>query len=145
MSEKKRPPPETTLPAHESGVRRLVADAHGSEYHALASLAQARAFSDAVVVFEGDYGGQIYLVAPVHLVQCEESSLNKLLAELDALEWNDQDGASVFYERRAAGEGVAGGMGGGIVLPTVWVHERLQQHYSAIVSVLAGKSSTIHQ
>ena len=122
-----------------------MADAHGSEYQALESLAQARAFSDAVVVFEGDYGGQIYLVAPVHLVQCEEGSLNKLLAELDALEWNDRDGASVFYERRAKGEGVAGGMGGGIVLPTVWVHERLQQHYSAVVSVLAGTSSTIHQ
>jgi hypothetical protein len=78
-------------------------------------------------------------------VQCEESSLNRLLAELDALEWKDEDGASVFYERRVTGEGVAGGMGGGVVLPTVWVHERLQQHYSAVVSVLAGKSSTIHQ
>lgn len=133
------------MPAHESGVRRLVADAHGSAYHALESLAQARAFSDAVVVLEGDYGGQIYVVASVHLVQCEESSLNRLLAELDALEWKDEDGASVFYERRVTGEGVAGGMGGGVVLPTVWVHERLQQHYSAVVSVLAGKSSTIHQ
>jgi hypothetical protein len=145
VSEKKRPHPESTLPANESGVRRLVADAHGSEYHALESLAQAREFPDAVVVLEGDYGGQIYVVAPVHMVQCDEPSLNRLLAELDALEWKDEEGASVFYERRATGEGVAGGMGGGVVLPTVWVHERLQQHYSAVVSVLAGESSTIHQ
>jgi hypothetical protein len=145
MPEKKQLPPESALPEHESGVRRLVADANASEYHALASLAEARALSDAVAIFEGDFGGQIYVVAPIHCVQCEQQSLNRLLAELDALEWNEPAGASVFFERRAAGAGVAGGMGGGVVLQTVWVHERLKQHHSAVVAVLAGKSNTIHQ
>jgi hypothetical protein len=141
----KKPLPERAVPEHESGVRRLVADANASEYQALASLAEARVFSDSVAVFEGDYGGQIYVVAPIHCVQCDEASLNRLLAELDALEWNEPEGASVFFERHAVGTGVAGGMGGGVVLQTVWVHERLRPHHSAVVSVLAGERSTIHQ
>jgi hypothetical protein len=140
----KKPKP-SPLPAHESAVRRLVADAAGTEYTALHSLAAARAFADAVVVLEGDYGGQIYVVAPVSCVKCEEAVLHSLLAEIDAMEWTEPEGASVFFERLPVGTGVPGGMGGAVVQEGVWVHERLHTHRSAIVAVLAAERASIRQ
>jgi hypothetical protein len=139
---KPRQPP---VPAHESAVRRLVADAGGTEYTALRSLAEARTCKDATVVLEGDYGGQIYVVAPVGYVKCTEAVLHSLLAELDALEWNEPEGASAFFERRPVGTGVPGGMGGAVVQEGVWVHERLHMHHSAIIQVLAGERGSIRQ
>ncbi|MFN8524276.1 MAG: hypothetical protein U0821_14345 [Chloroflexota bacterium] len=139
------PPPENVLPLYESGVRRLMADADGSEYRAFPSLTEARDSAEAVVVFEGDYGGQIYVVAPVAYVHCDEVALSRLLADIDALKWNDSDGARVFFERRAVGEGGAGGMGGGVVVPGVWVHSELRPLRGAIVARLAGEAGTIRQ
>src|SRR5438552_11511903 len=101
------------LPAHESGVRRMVADARGPPYQALRSLGEAQAALDGVVVMEGDYGGQIYLTCPARLVKCDPGTLEQLLADLDGMAWRDSDGARVFFERQPIGSGVAGGMGGG--------------------------------
>lgn len=124
---------------HESGLRRLVAHAGGEVYEALLSLAEAQAAPDGVVVLEGDYGGQIYVVAPSTLVRCSEGALQDLLADIDAREWADPDGARVYYERRAVGAGIAGGMGGGLVIDGIWVHPELSVASAAVVDVLAGR------
>ena len=63
------------LPKHESGVRRMVSDAGGVEYHAFESLTAASQDPDAVGVLEGDDGGQIYAVFPIRLIACEEAVL----------------------------------------------------------------------
>jgi hypothetical protein len=72
-----------TLPEHESGVRRLVSDAHGIPYHSLRSFEEAKSSSDGVVILEGDDGGQIYVVCPASLVKCSEEALNNLLRDLN--------------------------------------------------------------
>jgi hypothetical protein len=145
MSTKKPEPNQSELPANESGLRRLVADANGDEYSALRSLSEARSFKDSTVILEGDYGGQIYVVAPIGYVKCNESRLHSLLAEVDATQWDEPEGASIFFERLPVGAGVPGGMGGAAVQQSVWVHERLQAHRVAIAAVLAGERESIHQ
>lgn len=60
-------------------------------------------------------------------MRCEEASLDQLLFDLNVIIWpEDMDGARVFYERLPVGSGVSGGMGGGIVIDGVWVHDEFQ-------------------
>jgi hypothetical protein len=110
------------IPEHESGFRRMVADARDHEYEAFRSLEEARDGTDASVVMEGDDGGSIYLTCPVSLVRCDETTLGRLLNELDVHVWNDPEMAGLFYERAPIGTGIAGGTGGGIVTEGVWLH-----------------------
>ncbi len=107
----------------------------------LASLADARADPDGRVVLQGDWGGQIYVVARAAQVACDEAALGRLLRELDALAWpgSDASGAEVSYERLREGERVPGGMGGGEVTGEVWVHAELRGYEGAIREVLAGR------
>lgn len=118
---------EQVLPEHESAVRRLVADAHGDEYVALESLAEARQVEDAAVVMEGDYGGSIYLTCPVGLVVCDEESLRELLIDLDKLDWDNPGGTGLYFEVAPPGTGIAGGSGGGIVTDSLWLHPDLER------------------
>ena len=110
------------------------------ENRPLGSLAEARAAPDGVVILEGDWGGQIYVVAPAARVACEEAALDRLLRDLDAIAWpeNDPGGASIRYERLRAGEAVPGGMGGGEVREDVWIHPELTPHAARIRAALAG-------
>jgi len=123
----------------------MMADAQSSPYQALRSLDEAQAFPDAVVILEGDYGDQVYVTCPVQRVRCSEAELDQLLRDLDALEWDDPQGASVFYERVPTGAGVAGGMGGGEVAEGVWVHDRLARVglVTAITDVVEGRTGRI--
>jgi hypothetical protein len=113
------------IPGHESPVRRMLADADGAEYVAYATRAEAAADPDAAMVLEGDWGGQIYVACPLTEVAASDEALTELLVALDRLAWpyNDADGRQIRFERAAAGSGVAGGMGGGCVDRTIWVHE----------------------
>jgi hypothetical protein len=126
---------------HESGLRRLMADAAGEPYVAYTSLAEASADPHGAVILEGDDGGQIYVACPASSVRCSEEDLQRLLNDIDAFAWNDPDAAAVRYERRPGGSGIAGGMGGARVMAGVWVHEELQQLglEAAIGEVLAGE------
>ncbi len=135
------------IPDHESGVRRMVADSRGEPYHALRTFEEAKACPDGVVIFEGDYGGQIYVVVPVSLIKCTEQELKQLLSDLDALEWKDESGARVYYERRPIGSGVPGGMGGAVVTQDIWIHQNFVklQLDSAIREVLGGKRKTLKE
>jgi hypothetical protein len=115
------------------------------EAHQLGSLADARAAADGVVILEGDWGGQIYVVAPASRVACDEAALARLLRAIDAIAWpeNDEGSASIRYERLRAGDTVPGGMGGGRVSSDAWIHDELAPHAPAIREVLAGRRADL--
>jgi hypothetical protein len=131
------------LPDYESGVRRMMADATGHSYQALRSLAEAQAVADGVVVFEGDHGGQIYVVVPAGEVRCSEEVLGQLLADIDQGAWDDEEGARVYYERHAPGASISGGMGGGATTGAIWVHPKLGALKPSILEVLHGERSRL--
>lgn len=132
-----------TLPDHERVVGRLMADAHGTPYHAFRCLDDARKADEAALVMQGDYGGSIYLACQARLVLCDESTLQQLLFELDTLYWNDPDGAGLYYERVPIGVGIPGGTGGGVVTEGVWIHPDIEAQgeevRQAVESVLFGR------
>ena len=107
----------------------MLSVAHGVPYEPLHSLDEAREVPDGVVVLEGDNGGQIYVVCPASLVRCSDASLKQLLDDLDVIAWppdGDPRGTGLSYERHTVGEGIAGGMGGGLVTDGVWIHEEFE-------------------
>lgn len=80
------------------------------------------------LVFEGDWGGQIYLTVPRKLIG-KNSQVKFLLRLLDRSAWGDNGGGSSMYYYRPADDkqfafmGVCGGMGGGMLTDEVWIHE----------------------
>ena len=136
------------LPEHESGIRRLISDAHDIPYYPVYSLAEAKSFSDGVVILEGDDGGQIYIVCPAFLVECSVEVLESLLRDLDSVSWpgNDLNSARVFYECLPLGAPVFGGMGGAAVEEDIWIHQSLVDSglEGPIHDVIGGRRSSIH-
>jgi hypothetical protein len=118
----------------------VVADAHNRPYFPLRSLQEAQAHPDGAMIFEGDWGGQIYATCPAALIRCSEATLDLLLRDFDAIGWCDLEGARVCFERRAIGRGVAGGLGGGRIVDGVWVHPRMAEMglTAAIRDMLTG-------
>jgi hypothetical protein len=116
-----------------------------SDERDIGSLADARAVPGAAAIFEGDWGGQIYLVAPAARIACDEDALARLLAALDEIAWpgNDPSGRSLRYERLAPGERIPGGMGGAVATEEVWIHPELAPHTEAIRAVLAGRRASL--
>jgi hypothetical protein len=132
-------------PEPKSSVRELIASA-GEEMHiAYPSLADAKKYREAVAILEGDSGGQIYVVARADLIRCEESVLEQLLFDLDAIEWSAPEDCAIHYEAAKPGEVIPGGMGGAIATESVWVHPRLAALESAIRAVLEGAQSGVAQ
>ncbi len=107
--------------SHDDGVGSRLMDSLIN----LHSLDEARTMEHTAVIMQGDGGGQIYLTVPVKYVHCNEEALRGLLGALDALEWNDSATARLSFELAPIGSGVFGGMGGGLVIDGVWLHERL--------------------
>ena len=61
-------------------------------------------------------------------MHASEAGLNKLLLDLDAIAWPGQpDMARITFERRPIGAGISGGMGGGIVERSGWIHREFVQ------------------
>lgn len=133
------------LPNHESALRRMYAESRSQPYRALRTLEEAKAYTDGVVILEGDDGGQIYVVAPTSLVKCSEQDLQQLLKDMDALEWNDPSMVHIYYERHPIGSKVPGGMGGAVVTRGIWIHKNFTRLRvdSAVREVIEGKRKTL--
>lgn len=134
-------PPDKLQSSH-SGVRSMV---EGDAYTAFNSLEEARGNADTVVIFEGDYGGTIYMTVPIDRVKCAAATLAQALQDIDAMCWGDPDGAGMFFEERPVGSGVPGGMGGGTVTGGLWLHPNLEPLgiRDEIEEVLAGSRRRI--
>lgn len=110
-------------------------------------------FTDWWLVFEGDWGGQIYLTVPWRLIG-QNARLFELLRFLDQLAWecNDGEGRSLYLyspkqlRQRFQEQGwnprevplkiVSGGMGGGRLLSNrFWLHEEFSQNTKILEQV----------
>ena len=133
------------IPKHESPVRRMMADAHGTPYHPFRTLDDARTSANGIAILQGDWGGQIYAVIPASMIQCSVDTLHRLLLDLDTLAWscNENEGASIYYECKPAGSGVAGGMGGGASIGDLWVHAEFDELRDQIRAVLVADRDSI--
>ncbi len=76
------------------------------------------------LVLEGDWGGQIYLTVPWTLVG-EDPQIAELHQILDEIAWacNGGEGMHMYFVDSRE-EDVAGGMGGGLLCETVWMHPK---------------------
>ncbi|MEK6949770.1 MAG: hypothetical protein AABX34_06100 [Nanoarchaeota archaeon] len=135
------------IPEHESPVRSITSKAHGTPYKPIKDFEEAKKYDDSYIIMEGDWGGQIYLSVPVNKIKCDYQTLKNLLDEIDRKEWecNKGDGSGIYFERKNAGKGITGGMGGGISTDDLWVHEDLNKIKNKISAVLNGKSKSIHE
>ncbi len=127
-------------------------------YKTLEDVKQAEA---GYVVLEGDLGGQIYVVCPASRVQCSEADLITLLFDLDYIEWgfgtppkrpmgqegfkSPENAADILYDAYQLGDIVPGGMGGGLALKDIWIHNNLIQKnlHSAITDVITGREKRL--
>lgn len=111
------------------------------------SFELAKVTENAYVIMEGDWGGQIYLICPMKLIQCSEFTLTNLLDDLDNTAWecNEGEGKGIYYEIRIPGEIVGGGMGGGEVTDQLWLHKEFTDLglFKAIEKVITGKTEKI--
>lgn len=133
------------IPEHESPVRRMMSDAHGAPFQPLKTLDDARRHDDGVAILQGDWGGQIYAVIPASMIQCTPEVLRQLLLDLDSAAWscNENEGASIYYERKPAGTGIGGGMGGGASTGSLWIHSEFDEISEQIRLVIAGDQHSI--
>ncbi len=76
------------------------------------------------LVFEGDWGGQIFLTVPWNLVG-PKSRIYDLLVRLDKLAWSSNKGGGrlVYLVTGNEENVVTGGMGGGKLEEGLWLHE----------------------
>ncbi len=133
------------IPEHESPVRRMMADAASTPFHPLHSLDEARRHNDGVAILQGDWGGQIYAVIPARMIRCTAEAIQQLLFDLDAEAWscNENEGATIYYERKPAGTGVPGGMGGGASTGGLWIHPEFDEIAEQIQLVIIGEQEKI--
>lgn len=132
-------------PKEERPLASFQAEVSGNPYQPLSSLAEAKQHNDGVLILQGDDGGQIYVVARATQVKCSVEMLEQLLIDLDAIAWpgNDANSRRIYYERRPIGSAVAGGMGGGFVSETPWVHEKFVKLAPTVLAVLRGERTRI--
>jgi len=95
-------------------------------------------------VLEGDWGGQIYATVPVDLTSARR--VLAALAIVDAIEWhcNDGEGARAHEMEGEIGEGVDGGMGGGLLTRNLWAHWSLAPMHDWLERFLFGNESLPH-
>lgn len=84
------------------------------------------------LILEGDWGGQIYLTVPSHLVG-DWARVDELLEKLDTHAWDCNEGlgrSGFLYDPSEDGhtseDGFPGGMGGGQLEDRLWLHEEFQ-------------------
>ncbi|MCX6782279.1 MAG: hypothetical protein NTW66_04150 [Candidatus Magasanikbacteria bacterium] len=114
----------------------------------LKNFDSAKKALNGVVVFEGDWGGQVYLSCPMKYVKCSENVLKKLLRDIDASEWdcNKGIGTNLTYYKAKPGDGICGGMFGGVVEDELWIHPDIAEDKKELIKkVINGELTTINQ
>ncbi len=130
------------IPNYQSPVRRATSEVFKLKYLPLKSLKEARKYKDAYVIMEGDWGGQIYLSAPIKLVYCNHATLKRLLKYLDDIAfscYNKGDGTGIYFERLKERQRIIGGMGGGFAKKSLWVHKKFTRLRVKINKIISGK------
>jgi hypothetical protein len=94
--------------------RKRISEQFGEPYIALESLAEAKQFSDGVVILERE--GTILVVARAQGVRCKLPQLEELARELSA---------EIFYERQPLDAPIFGGSDGARVELEPWIHRSL--------------------
>jgi hypothetical protein len=95
-------------------IRKRISEQFGEPYVALGSLAEAKQFSDGVVILERE--GTILIVARAQGVRCKLPELETLARALNA---------EIFYERQPMDAPIFGGSDGARVDLLPWVHPSL--------------------
>jgi hypothetical protein len=101
-------------------------NANNIKYKSFDSLEEAKNYENTYVIFEGDYGGQIYLTCSTKIVKCTEEELYTLLKEIDEKNWQEPEGAGIYFEQIPEKRGVVGGMNGGYITDDLWVHPQIE-------------------
>jgi hypothetical protein len=135
------------IPRGCSPVRFAISQVCNTEYEPIEGFEGALNTQDAVLIMEGDWGGQIYLTCPMKLVHCSEGALENLLTDLDDIAWhcNEGLGTGIYYEVRKPGEWISGGLGGGYVSDTLWVYPEFDDRENEIKDVIEGRSERIRK
>jgi hypothetical protein len=131
------------MDSNESVMRQMLAEAGQAPYRSIATYEEACANPNGYAILQGDDGGTVYLTVPLYDVRCGEGGLRELLLEIDSIVWKDPSMAIVYYEECVVGQGIPGGMGGGLADSKLWVHPTLAEKRDLIGSFLAGKLPTI--
>lgn len=135
-----------TIAPHERPLGRIMSEVKDTPLRPIESLELARTVPNAYVIMEGDWGGQIYLTAPVRLLRGGATELELVLGELDAHAWscNDGEGRGFFFEEHGPLEGISGGLGGGATLSDLWLHPELVEagFEHRVRQVLLGENRT---
>ena len=103
---------------------------------------EAKRDSKGVAVLGGDWGGQVYLTCPMKYIKCDEESLEKLLCQIDDIEWdcNEGEGTYITYLRGDRGDWIGGGMGGGFVENGLWINPDIQSRTKKLIKkVINGR------
>ena len=124
-------------------MRQMLAEAGKPPYRSIVTYAEASANLNGYAILHGDDGGTVYLTVPIRDVRCGEAGLQELLLEIDSLVWKDPSMAIVYYEECAVGQGIPGGMGGGLADSKLWVHPTLTEKREAIELFIAGEIPSI--
>lgn len=119
----------------------ILARRMGYEYVAYHSLDEARADNEAIVILQGDSGGQIYLTCPVNKIKCAQATLAQLLDEMGCFAWGD--GEEMYFERVSPHRFVSGGMGGGCVEDDVWIHPEFRDLLHIHLDILPDVKAVI--
>jgi hypothetical protein len=136
---------ENLIPDNVSPLRYILTVAGKDNLINIDGFKTAIETKNATLIMEGDWGGQIYLTCPAEYVKCKEENLLNLLVDLDDLAWGDQgeNSRKVLFEIRKPGEGISGGMGGGLVIDGLWVHEEFEDIKDEISEVIGGAKERI--
>jgi len=140
---------EKVLPEDVSPIRYMINEAFSLNTKFIKDFEEARATRDAVVIMEGDWGGQIYVVCTMEQIKCDEDTLKQLLKDLDGIAWecNEGEGQGIYYEVRKVGEGIGGGMGGARVESGMWIHDEFKEKHleNEIKKVIFGEQIRIRK
>jgi hypothetical protein len=138
---------DAILPDNVSPIRYMVDEAFSLNTQFIKSYEEAKETENAIVIMEGDWGGQIYLVCPLEYIKCDKNILEGLLQDLDKIAWkcNEGEGTGIYFEVRKLGEGISGGMGGGTVQSGIWIHDEFKKKgfEEEIKQVILGKKERI--